>query len=184
MAIEIERRWLLDLAAIPAEILKQARERMAQGYLTPNGVLPVVRIRLIDAPNAPERAVQTVKALRANDEPGVEEIEFDIPIEHGQALFALCPASLVKDRITVPFADGLKLEIDIFMGNPALQGLCIAEIEVPSADYPLELPSWFGPEVTGIKMLSNVAMAYQPYPAKNFAVAALEQHRNRLNADA
>ena len=176
MAIEIERRWLLSPSAIPQEILAQSRERLVQGYLTQNGALPVVRIRLIDAPGAPLRAVQTVKALRANGEPGVEEIEFDIPTEQGLDLLPLCMASLEKERITVPMAGGLKMEIDIFTGNPTLEGLCIAEIEVPHPDYPIALPDWFGPEVTGIKLLSNVAMAYQPYPAKHFAQATLAQH--------
>lgn len=184
MAIEIERRWLLSPSAIPPEVLAQARERMVQGYLTQDGALPVVRIRLIDVPGAPLRAVQTVKALRANGEPGVEEIEFDIPTEQGLALLPLCMASLEKERITAPMDGGLKMEIDIFTGHPALEGLCIAEIEVPHPDYPLTLPAWFGPEVTGIKLLSNVSMAYQPYPAKNFAQATLAQHAACQGEDA
>lgn len=169
MAVEIERRWLVSPKDIPAAVLQRDTQQLTQGYLSQLGTLPVVRVRLVDAGGV-HSAIQTVKAARDPCLPGMEEIEFPIPMEAGQALLDLCLAKLEKQRIAIPHGDGL-IELDIFSGNQWLDGLCIAEIEVPAMEHPVAVPAWFGPEITGIRSLSNVALAYTPMHARHYANA-------------
>lgn len=174
MNIERERRWLVRPEAIPAQMLQAEGAYLTQGYLSPARVFPVIRVRLFrDAPGqAPNRAVQTVKAP-AQD--GLAEVEFDIPVARAQELMDLSLGRLEKTRYTWPVAGELAYEIDLFHG-PALEGLAIVEIELPSLDCPLEIPAWFGPEVTGVNQLSNVALVYQPKVALGVAAARWAAH--------
>jgi adenylate cyclase len=166
LAIERERRWLVRLSDIPAEVLAASSEHITQGYLNPLGVLPVFRIRLIRESSGlePHSGVQTVKAPRAGGD-GAEEIEFDLPVCKAVELMSLQRAGLTKVRHTYPFEEVLALELDFFEGE-YLEGMVVVEIELPSFDYPLLVPDWFGPEVTGIRELSNVAMAFFPEKAR------------------
>ena len=51
--------------------------------------------------------------------------------------------------------------MDVFEGDNA--GLIVAEIELTSEDERVELPSWFGREVTGLKRYLNSELAKRPY---------------------
>jgi adenylate cyclase len=44
--------------------------------------------------------------------------------------------------------------------------LVLAEVELPVADAPLELPPWCGRELTGDDRWSNAALAYQPLASR------------------
>jgi adenylate cyclase len=61
-------------------------------------------------------------------------------------MMQICSAGLSKRRWIVPY-DGLVWEVDEFTGRH--EGLVIAEVEMPSADTVLNLPSFVGGEVTG-----------------------------------
>ncbi len=50
--------------------------------------------------------------------------------------------------------------VDIFNGSNF--SLKIAEIELNSESEEIELPSWCGQEITGIKLLSNASLANIP----------------------
>ena len=66
-----------------------------------------------------------------------------------------------KQRMVFPVKDGLFWEIDDFRGDNL--GLIIAEIEIPSEKYPIELPNWLGEEITGEDgEWSNHALAINP----------------------
>ena len=54
-------------------------------------------------------------------------------------------------------ADGLVWEIDEF--EEGLAGLILAEVELSSEQQAVELPSWIGIELTGLKNWSNAALA-------------------------
>ena len=41
-------------------------------------------------------------------------------------------------------------------------GLVLAEVELPSADHPVNPPPWVGREVTGIKRYYNASLATEP----------------------
>ena len=54
-------------------------------------------------------------------------------------------------------ADGLVWEIDEF--EEGLAGLILAEVELSSEQQAVELPSWIGIELTGLRNWSNAALA-------------------------
>jgi adenylate cyclase len=61
-----------------------------------------------------------------------------------------------KTRYFKKSVEGLVWEIDVFNGE--LKGLVMAEIETPSANTKVELPSWVGKEVTESKKYSNSSL--------------------------
>lgn len=138
MAIEIERKFLvkdnsyLDLSTQKIEI--------AQGYLS---IDPdrTVRIRV-----AGNEAFLTVKTR--NSGAMRHEWEFKInPSEAWEILNEAAEAVLEKTRYLIPDGNGLIWEVDCFHGR--LEGLVIAEIELPERDANVILPSFVGEEVTG-----------------------------------
>lgn len=85
------------------------------------------------------------------------EFEYDIPDADADALEASHLGTVVeKRRHLVPLGD-LTIEVDVFAG--ALAPLVLAEIELPTADHAVSLPSWIGPEVTHDPRFTNAAMA-------------------------
>lgn len=169
MNIERERRWLVRREDIPADVLAAPAEHLTQGYLSPFKQLPVVRVRLLrEVAAAPHRGVQTVKMPSAD---GMAEVEFDIPLGKAEELMSLKLAGLEKVRYTYPLSETLAYEVDLFEGEH-LGKLCIVEIELPAYDVPLDIPTWFGPEITGVRELSNVSLAYYPI----LAAAIAEEH--------
>lgn len=180
MAVEIERRWLVLATAVPQAVRGLQPQRIRQGYLTALGDLPVVRVRVIDSQEQ-SRAIQTAKAARPDGLPGMEEVEFSIPLDKGHELMALARAQLEKSRYVLPAEDGLAWELDQFHGE-VLDGLCIAELELPSLEHPVQVPDWFGPEVTGQHGLSNLALAYTPRQARKLADDLMAAHLQKQAA--
>lgn len=138
MAKEIERKFLVisrDYRAMATESIA-----MRQTYLSvvPN---PTVRIR-VGGP----KAWLTVKGLNH----GVErdEWEFEIPVEDADQMAERLVGGwgIDKTRYIVPY-EGWRWEVDEFHGH--LEGLTVAEIEMPSADCNPPLPPFIGEEVTG-----------------------------------
>ncbi|RFC65339.1 CYTH domain-containing protein [Fulvimarina endophytica] len=90
------------------------------------------------------------------------EFEYEIPIEDAEALRTTRDGAVIeKVRYRVPHGD-LVAEIDVFEG--ALSGLVLGEIELPAADHAFELPSFFGPELTGDPAFTNASMALRGSP--------------------
>jgi adenylate cyclase len=52
--------------------------------------------------------------------------------------------------------------VDVFEGP--LDGLVIAEVELPRPDHPLDLPPWAGSEVTDDPRYANAALASTAAP--------------------
>ena len=61
--------------------------------------------------------------------------------------------------------DGMVWEIDCFEGG--LEGLILAEIELPSFDFKIHLPKWLGTEITGAHQWSNSSLAHYGLPEKS-----------------
>ena len=150
MGVEIERKFLVremgflaDVAGIPYR----------QGYLSTDPDR-TVRIR-----RAGSHAFVTIKgrshgAMRA-------EFEYEIPLDDAEALLAMCiPPVIEKVRYRVEHA-GRTWEVDIFAG--VNDGLVVAEIELPSEDAVVDLPSWVGDEVTGDPRYFNANLITRPY---------------------
>ena len=152
MALEIERKFLIKNDLWRQQAVSSSR--IVQGYLTASGT--TVRIRLRD-----DQAFLTIKG-KAN---GIirSEFEYPVPPEEAQemlSLLALDPP-VEKTRYLVPASGGLMWEIDEYYGPNA--PLFTAEIELPDADTPFEIPPWLGEEISGDSRYTNRALSRKPY---------------------
>jgi CYTH domain-containing protein len=86
------------------------------------------------------------------------EWEYEIPVEEARQMMQLCEAGLSKRRWIVPYK-GLVWEVDEFTGRH--EGLVVAEVELPSADTKIEIPSFVGREVTGEAAYYNSTLTAQ-----------------------
>lgn len=112
---------------------------MRQGYLSRDADV-VVRVRV-----AGTRAFLTVKTR--NHGCVRNEFEYEVPVADADAMLQVCNGLVIdKTRYVVPF-DGFRWEVDVFHGP--LEGVIVAEIEIPDADTQFSLPSFVGVEVTG-----------------------------------
>lgn len=149
MSKEIERKFLVRSSEY-RDLAIQKKEMM-QGYLAldPDAT---VRVRIVD-----EEAFITVKSR--NKGAVRNEWEYSIPVDEGTEMLKTCCKSrlIEKTRYIVEAGDGLKWEIDEFHGS--LDGLVVAEIELPEEDYPVILPEFVGKEVTGDPRYYNSSLA-------------------------
>ena len=137
MALEIERKFLVDEKKLPAQILSGG-EKISQGYLC---VEPArtVRVRIKGKRGFLTINSSTVGIVR-------QEFEYEIPFDDAQELLKLCvPNVLEKVRYKVEYA-GKIWEVDVFCGRHS--GLILAEVELLSADEVVELPPWIEKEVS------------------------------------
>jgi adenylate cyclase len=144
MAIEIERKFLVDVSKLP-ELPKPYF--LKQGYLASK---PTVRIRTVLAPDGSQQCILTIKG------PGLiarTELEYPIPLEDAPVLFGLCKRSLEKRRYKIG-----RWELDHFTGLKRGE-LWMAEIELSSIEESFERPAWIGEEVTGDPSYSNNKLA-------------------------
>lgn len=158
MALEIERKFLVDAKKIPAQILQHG-EKISQGYLCTEPAR-TVRIRIKG-----QRGFITIKSANV----GIvrQEFEYEIPLDDAQELLKMCtPNVLEKVRYKVDCA-GHTWEVDIFTGR--LEGLILAEVELTSAEEFVELPSWILKEVSGDARYfnSNLTLADISLPILN-----------------
>ena len=150
MGKEIERKFLVSSDAY--RTLATESHTIRQGYLSVNPDA-TVRVRILD-----DRAFLTVKSRNKGAERG--EWEYEIPLADGRELLALCTGSAIleKVRYIVPARpDGFRWEVDEFGGAKA--GLVVAEIELPDAATPFEIPDFIGREVTGQPEYYNSSLA-------------------------
>lgn len=171
---EIERRFLVDATKLNLE--GRYHYEIVQGYLDTDPASHVTRVRLVDAVGS-KSAYLTLKTRK---EKGIHrEFEYEIPGEDAEELLQCCGSLIVKKtRHLLQFGMETPLvhipiwEIDVFKG--ALEGLIIAECELPSLDFELELPDFIVMEVTGISELSNYQLAKNPDAAKALVATLLE----------
>jgi adenylate cyclase len=153
MGIEIERKFLV----VSDEWKKNAKGvEYIQGYM-PVDKGPTVRVRL-----AGGEGFLTIKSPRFEDGISRSEFEYQIPkADAVEMLKTLClPQKIEKTRYKIPY-EGLVWEVDVFHG--ANQGLTIAEVEMPRADYPVIIPPWIGADVSDDKRYHNSQLAKLPY---------------------
>ncbi|MHC3994266.1 CYTH domain-containing protein [Thiomicrolovo sp. ZZH C-3] len=150
MAIEIERKFLIDPALLPE---LPAPLVITQGYIAAEGV--TVRIRTKN-----EKAYLTLKGKRA----GLvrSEFEYEIPVEDAHAMLQeLCAAPLIEKKRYEIVYEGHLWEVDIFEGDNA--GLYLAEIELQRADESFALPPWVTREVSDDRRYYNSNLRTLPY---------------------
>ncbi len=151
MAQEIERKFLVrDRSMLEGRTGTPYR----QGYLSTEPGR-VVRVR-----HAGDRGFVTIKGPASGASRA--EYEYEIPVRDADEMIdtlAIRPV-IEKTRYEV-HAAGLRWEIDVFTGGN--EGLVVAEVELPSEDFDVELPDWAGPEVTGDARYYNASLVRRPY---------------------
>ncbi|HVN46810.1 MAG TPA: CYTH domain-containing protein [Steroidobacteraceae bacterium] len=149
MPTEIERKFLVQGSAWRQGTPLHVR----QGYLN-RDKQRTVRVRI-----AGGRAYLTVKGLTQGA--SRPEFEYEIPLEDGEALLALCDGPpLEKHRYTVRHA-GATWEVDEFLGANA--GLVVAEIEIQNEQQAFERPGWLSTEVTADPRYFNSSLIAAPF---------------------
>ena len=136
--MEIEHKYLVSG---PYKHLAVDKVHIVQGYLSDDPVR-TVRIRIRDG-----KAWLTVKGGSSSD--GLSRYEWETAVADSDAenLLALClPGVIDKHRYLVPW-HGHTWEVDEFHGH--LEGLVLAELEVPSVETTFPVPPFVGQEVTG-----------------------------------
>ena len=151
MGIEIERRFLVENEDWKSKGI--LREEFSQAYLNSNQDEWTIRIRIIDNN-------QSYITLKSSTN-GLLNYEFEYPIPNEDAIDLL---NLSKYKITKTRYQ-LKINkkdwvVDLFYGSNS--SLKIAEIELNSESEEIQIPSWCGPEITGIKSFSNASLAMKP----------------------
>ncbi len=143
MNVEIEHKYLLKNTLYRDMAYKTTH--IIQGYLS-RDKQRTVRVRVKD-----DKACLTVKTCNKGDTR--DEFEYIIPLSDAKALLKSCiPPIIEKTRFLVNF-DGFVWEIDEFTGE--LNGVAIAEIELPSSDTHYTLPPFAGKNVTGNPLYYN-----------------------------
>lgn len=127
-----------------------------QGYLSDDPER-TVRIRIRDA-----EAFLTIKGGSSADGLSRYEWEKTIPLDEAKELLELClPGVIDKHRHIVPY-QGYEWEIDEFHGD--LEGLTLAELEVPCANAQFALPPFISKEVSGDRRYYNSQLRHLSAP--------------------
>lgn len=148
MPTEIERKFLVDRAALPAKL--HGGSRFTQGYLS---VEPVVRVRLSEREDRDPEAWLTIKSAGTLSR---AEYEYPIPADHAREMIGLCVAVLSKTRHHVEVG-AHAWDLDEYHG--ALDGFWLAEVELDHEGESFERPAWVTDEVTSDATYTNVALA-------------------------
>ena len=104
----------------------------------------------------PESVFLTLKGKRTHS--AAIELEWELDRGLGENIIgSKSHPSVSKTRYYWKGKDGMTWEVDEFEG--VLEGLILAEIELPSIEHEPHLPEWLGEEVTGFHQWSNVSLA-------------------------
>jgi adenylate cyclase len=128
---------------------------ITQGYFRSCGV----RVRHYRPPV--DAFYLTLKVPSASSKVSRWETEERVGAAIGESLLHACDyqISKVRHKVKTEYA-WLTWEIDIFAY--ANDGLVLAEIELPEADTPVEIPDWCGDEVTEDSRYNNANLARTP----------------------
>lgn len=137
MGKEIEHKYLVKDDSFIT--LAYNHTEIKQGYICRDKER-TVRVRLRDG-----KGTITIKGETRLDTR--DEYEYAIPAADAQMLLdTICIKPIIeKVRFLVEY-QGNKWEVDQFRGS--LEGLVIAEIEIPSSDYKYDVPPFVGRNVT------------------------------------
>jgi len=151
MGIEIERRFLVKNQDWKSQVILS--ENFSQAYLNSSVDEWVTRIRIIDNNKAQITLKSSSNGLLNN------EFEYSIPIKDAIELIKLSKYKIIKTRYQLKI-NNKNWVVDLFYGSNS--SLKIAEIELNSESEEIQVPSWCGKEITGIKSLSNASLAKNP----------------------
>tara|TARA_B100000214_G_C23611552_1_gene465323 strand:+ start:20 stop:520 length:501 start_codon:yes stop_codon:yes gene_type:complete len=151
MGIEIERRFLVNNEDWRSQVILS--EKFNQAYLNSNLNEWATRIRIIDNKKAFLTLKSSLNGLVNN------EYEYLIPIKDAIELIEMSTHKIMKTRYQLKI-NNKNWVVDLFDGSNS--SLKIAEIELDYESEDIQVPSWCGQEITGIKSLSNASLAKTP----------------------
>ena len=151
MGIEIERRFLVKNENWKSEVILS--EHFSQAYLNSSEDEWVIRVRIINN-KKPYITLKSSSNGLLN-----YEFEYSIPIKDAVELIKLSKYKITKTRHQLKINEK-NWVVDFFEGSNS--SLKIAEIELNDESEEIEIPSWCGQEITGIKSLSNASLAKTP----------------------
>ncbi len=151
MGIEIERRFLVQNESW--KCLTIISEDFIQGYLNSHPEDLAIRVRISNNKEGFLTLKSSIDGLIS------KEFEYPIPIEDAYGLMELSKYKLSKTRYKLKL-NNKDWIVDSFknLNFP----LVLAEIELTSPSEKVQIPSWCGREITGIKSLSNAFLAKTP----------------------
>lgn len=156
--LEIERKFLLRVPNPEKFFENLYYEEISQGYLVDIKAKKIaLRVRTIEPVDFAKYGAITVKGPSEVDNAN-EEYEMDISFEIADALLNTCEIGITKTRYYFTTSDGMCWEIDQFHG--ALEGMWIAELELPDANYQPAIPAWIGTEVSKVPEFKNIVLAH------------------------
>ncbi len=153
MGIEIERRFLISGKEWEKSVIKELE--IKQGYLSTNFQEWITRIRLVNEQEA------SITMKRSKTGLLNQEFEYNIPIEDGKEIWEPLKCKLVKTRYLLNIKPGYWI-VDCFKGENAPLKIAEIELEAPTSHLQKSELIWLGQEITGIKKLSNAALAKHP----------------------
>ncbi len=151
MGIEIERRFLVKNEDWKSQVILS--EDYRQAYLNSSLDEWTTRVRIIDRNQSYITLKSSLNHLVSH------EFEYSIPFQDAIELFNLSKHKITKTRYQVKI-NQKNWVVDSFDGSNS--SLKIAEIELDSESEEIQIPSWCGQEITGIKSLSNASLATTP----------------------
>ena len=151
MGIEIERRFLVKSEDWKSKVI--LTQDISQAYLNSSVDEWATRIRIINNNTAYITLKSSLNRLVYN------EFEYSIPIKDAIQLIKLSKYKIIKTRYQLKINNKTWV-VDLFDGSNF--SLKIAEIELMSESEEIQVPSWCGKEITGLKLLSNASLAKIP----------------------
>ena len=151
MALEIERKYLIDLEKIG--ILENGI-RIKQGYLSTDKNA-VVRVRIKN-----DKSYLTIKGSNC----GIARLEFEyeIPLDEANEMIEkLCQKPVIDKTRYIINHENHTWEVDVFYGDN--DGLVVAEVELSSEDEAINLPLWIKEEVSHDDRYYNSNLMKHPY---------------------
>ena len=152
MAVEIERKFLVDAEKFRAEKDFDSIEKICQGYLSKK-IDQTVRIRIKN-----DRGFLTIKSKTV----GISRFEFEyqIPLRDAEELLKICePFPIFKTRYVKKFGKD-RWEIDVF--DRENSGLILAEIELRDESEEFFKPAWLLEEVSTDPRYFNSYLSENP----------------------
>lgn len=153
--MEIERRFLIpNISETGIDLNKYEYKIICQDYLYTDKLTSVRKRKVLE--NGVCKYFYTVKTGRKRI--STNEFESEISEEvYNNLQTDSSNNTISKKRYIIPYIDGLKIELDVFEG--IYEGIIFAEIEYKNESQAntVEIPKWFGKEITGI--ISNSKMA-------------------------
>lgn len=154
MAVEIEKRYLVNKEKIKDILGKYSSENISQGYfLESDSEFKTVRVR-----TKGDKAFLTLKA--GEEVFKRKEFEYKIPFEDAIDILNLSTNKIQKERFEVNYENNI-WEIDVFTGDN--DGLIIAEIELNDENQVFAIPDWITEDITEDTRYLNVNLSKKPF---------------------